>query len=90
MLWLTRYISSRQSYTVPLMISNQGLGWGAKIGIFYGSWTILYIVLLYCVFPEAKGRTYQELDELFEKGVPARHFATTKTAYQETDTRTEA
>ena len=30
--------------------------------------------------PETKGRTYQELDELFEKKTPTRKFAQTKTA----------
>lgn len=34
------------------------------------------------VFPEAKDRIYQELDELFEKGTSARRFARTKTAHQ--------
>jgi len=64
------------------MLSNQGLGWGAKIGIFYGSCTVAFLVLLYFVFPEAKGRTYQELDELFERGIVAWRFASTKTAHQ--------
>jgi hypothetical protein len=64
------------------MLSNQGLGWGAKIGVFYGSFTVLFLVILFFVFPEAKDRTYLELDELFERGIPAWRFASTKTAHQ--------
>jgi len=29
--------------------------------------------------PETKGRTWNELDELFERKIPARKFASTKT-----------
>lgn len=64
------------------MLSNQGLGWGAKIGVFYGSFTVLFLFILFFVFPEAKDRTYGELDELFERGIPAWRFASTKTAHQ--------
>jgi len=35
---------------------------------------------IYFVFPEAKGRTFAELDELFERRIPAWRFSTTKTA----------
>lgn len=64
------------------MLSNQGAGWGQKIGLFFGGMTFLYLIPVIFLFPETKGRTYQELDELFERGVPAWRFASTKTAYQ--------
>lgn len=64
------------------MLSNQGAGWGQKIGFFFAGITFLFLVPIAFFFPETKGRTYLELDELFERGVPAWRFASTVTAYQ--------
>ncbi|KAH7385141.1 general substrate transporter [Cadophora sp. MPI-SDFR-AT-0126] len=68
------------SYTVPLMLSNQDAGWGQKTGLFFGGTTAVYLIPCFFLFPETKGRTYAEIDELFDRGIPAWRFATTKTA----------
>ncbi|KAL6354046.1 hypothetical protein LRP88_12598 [Fusarium phalaenopsidis] len=70
------------NYTVPLMLSNQGAGWGQKIGLFFGGITLVYLIPCVLMFPETKGRTYHELDELFEQHIPAWRFASTKTSHQ--------
>ncbi|ROT37977.1 general substrate transporter [Sodiomyces alkalinus F11] len=70
------------NYTVPLMLSNQGANWGQRIGLFFGGITFAYLVPVLFLFPETKGRTYQELDELFERRIPAWRFHETKTAHQ--------
>lgn len=64
------------------MLSNQGAGWGQKIGLFFGGITLVYLIPCVLMFPETKGRTYHELDELFEQRVPAWRFASTKTSHQ--------
>jgi hypothetical protein len=64
------------------MLSNQGANWGQKTGLFFGGITMLYLVPVVLLFPEVKGRTYAELDELFDRGIPAWRFAKTKTAHQ--------
>ncbi|KAH3904725.1 hypothetical protein HBI56_213670 [Parastagonospora nodorum] len=69
------------SYTVPLMLSNQNAGWGQKTGLFFGGTTALYLIPCILLFPETKGRTYAELDELYDRGIPAWRFASTKTAH---------
>lgn len=46
-----------------------------------GTGTFVYILISFLV-PETKGRTFAELDELFDRGVPAWKFAKTKTAVQ--------
>ncbi|KAH8736575.1 general substrate transporter [Ilyonectria robusta] len=71
------------NYCVPLMLSNQYAGWGQKIGLFFAGITFLYLIPCILLFPETKGRTYHELDELFERRIPAWRFATTRTAHQE-------
>ncbi|KAJ4256805.1 hypothetical protein NW762_008901 [Fusarium torreyae] len=70
------------NYTVPLMLSDQNAGWGQKIGLFFGGISVVYLIPVVLLFPETKGRTYQELDELFESGVPAWKFAATETSHQ--------
>jgi len=52
--------------------------WGAKSGFFWAGFNIIFSVYIYFRLPETKGRTYAELDILFENKVPARKFASTK------------
>jgi len=37
------------------------------------------VIILYFFYPETMGRTYWELDELYERRIPARHFKKTAT-----------
>ncbi|KAG7112167.1 MFS transporter fmqE like protein [Verticillium longisporum] len=70
------------NYTVPLMLSNQNAGWGQKIGLFFGGISVVYMIPVFFMFPETKSRTYQELDELFERRIKAWNFAKTETSHQ--------
>ncbi|KAI0967166.1 MFS monosaccharide transporter-like protein [Xylaria arbuscula] len=65
--WLT-------TFTAPYFINPMKLGWGPKYGYIWtgscaiaGAWVWLYL-------PEVKGRTLEEIDEMFEARVPARKF----------------
>lgn len=71
-----------QAYCVPMMLSNQYAGWGQKTGLFFAGITFVYLIPLILMFPETKGRTYNELDELFESGIPAWKFAKARTTHQ--------
>jgi MFS transporter, SP family, general alpha glucoside:H+ symporter len=51
--------------------------WGAKTGFFYGGTCLVSLVFTYFCIPEPKGRTFAELDILFQRKTPARQFATT-------------
>lgn len=61
----------------PRMLNPSALGWGAKSGFFWASTCFLCAVWTYFRLPEPKGRTYGELDFLFEHGVSARRFKST-------------
>ncbi|KAI0161576.1 general alpha-glucoside permease [Xylariaceae sp. FL1272] len=52
--------------------------WGAKSGFFWAGINAAVTTYLFFRLPETKGRTYAELDILFENRVPARKFAKTK------------
>jgi SP family general alpha glucoside:H+ symporter-like MFS transporter len=48
-----------------------------KTAFFWGSTALCMFVWSFFRLPEAKGRTYEELDLLFQKRVPARKFSST-------------
>ncbi|SCO87801.1 probable maltose permease (MalP) [Fusarium oxysporum] len=62
----------------PRMLNPSAWNWGAKAGFFWAGTCFLCAVWTYFRLPEPKGRTYGELDVLFERGVPARQFKTTQ------------
>jgi MFS transporter, SP family, general alpha glucoside:H+ symporter len=52
--------------------------WGAKSGLFYAGSNLLTLIWVYFRLPETKGRSFGELDLLFENKVSARKFKATK------------
>lgn len=62
----------------PRMLNPSAWNWGAKTGFFYAGTCFLCFVWAYFRLPEPKGRTYAELDVLFEKRISARKFASTQ------------
>ena len=70
------------SYTVPLLLSDQDAGWGVKIGLLFGGLSFAWLVPVYFLYPETKGRTYAEIDELYASGVTPRKFNQTETTTQ--------
>ncbi|ETI24469.1 hypothetical protein G647_03838 [Cladophialophora carrionii CBS 160.54] len=59
---------------VPYMLNASSWNWRGKTGFFFAAFSTIATVWCYFRLPETKGRTYQELDYMFEKGVPARKF----------------
>ncbi|KAL6152229.1 hypothetical protein ACJQWK_04295 [Exserohilum turcicum] len=71
------------SNIVVNVLTNYQLGdanwaWGAKTAFFWAGTCGCVVVWAYFRLPEPKGRTYGELDVLFEQRVSARKFATTQ------------
>lgn len=61
----------------PLMLNPTAWNWGAKSGFFWAGTCFVCAVWTFFRLPEPKGRTYGELDILFENRVSARKFKTT-------------
>ncbi|KAI2642303.1 sugar transporter [Xylaria nigripes] len=59
------------------MVNPVEWNWSGKSGFFWGGTAFLVFVWSYFRLPEVKDRTYEELDILFMKKVPARKFAQT-------------
>ncbi|WVF71044.1 hypothetical protein IAT40_005841 [Kwoniella sp. CBS 6097] len=62
----------------PRMISATEWNWAAKSGLFFAGTNLLLNIWSWFRLPETKGRTFGEIDLLFEHKVPARKFKYTK------------
>ncbi|KAJ6108578.1 hypothetical protein N7523_009901 [Penicillium sp. IBT 18751x] len=59
----------------PYMLNPGAWDWGNYTGFFWGGICFLCIIYAYFRVPEPSGRSFAELDLLFERGVSARKFA---------------
>ncbi|KAF7872256.1 hypothetical protein EAF04_003180 [Stromatinia cepivora] len=59
---------------IPYMINPDQANWRGKIGFFYGGCSVVCFIWCWLRVPETKGRTYEELDLMFAKGVKTRDF----------------
>lgn len=62
----------------PYQVNATAWNWGAKTGFFWGGISIVVTIAIFFLVPETKGRTFAELDLLFEMKVPARKFKSTE------------
>lgn len=61
----------------PYMINPTAWNWGNYAGFFWAGTTACMWIYHYFRLPEPSGRTFAEMDLLFERRVPARQFKTT-------------
>jgi hypothetical protein len=73
---LTTFVTS---FTIPYLINERYANLGAKVGYVYGSINVVMAALTYFIIPELKGRTLEEVDQLFASGAPLRKFHTVQT-----------
>ena len=59
---------------VPLLINPDAADLGGKIGFIFGGTAFASCLWVWLRVPETAHRTFEELDWLFENGVPARKF----------------
>ncbi|KIM98710.1 hypothetical protein OIDMADRAFT_181961 [Oidiodendron maius Zn] len=60
---------------MPYMLNSDEANWRGKAGFLFGAVSLICLIWCWYRIPESRGRTFEELDILFEKKVPARHFA---------------
>lgn len=64
------------SYTTPYFINPEQLNWGPNYAYIWGATCIILGVWSWVFLPETKGRSLEQIDELFRKKVPSRKFKT--------------
>ncbi|KAL1970126.1 hypothetical protein VTN77DRAFT_6531 [Rasamsonia byssochlamydoides] len=62
------------SYCSPFFINENNLNWGAKYGYIWAGANAIAFVFFFLFIPEMKGRTLEELDEMFQNRVSVRAF----------------
>jgi SP family general alpha glucoside:H+ symporter-like MFS transporter len=62
---------------LPYAMSPTQANWGAKTAFLFAGLSILVLISASFYLPESKGRTFEELDILFERRISARRFAST-------------
>ena len=77
----TMSIATTLSFVAVLLVSyinpfvqNEPGNLGAKVGFVYGSFSFISVVFVWFLVPELSNRSLEELDELFQAGVPAWRF----------------
>ncbi|KAL4879706.1 general substrate transporter [Aspergillus karnatakaensis] len=61
------------SYVNPF-VQNEPGNLGSKVGFVYGSFSVIAVAFIWFCLPEASGRSFEELDEMFQAGVKAWRF----------------
>lgn len=85
---LTTFVTS---FSTPYLINATYANLGGKLGYIYGVINVLVVICVFFFIPELKGRSLEEVDQLFATSAPLREFKRmeTKTAeelYEEEDT----
>jgi len=62
---------------MPNFLGVNSWNWGAKTGLFWAGFCLIFLIWAFFRLPEPKDRTFAELDILFERKIPARKFAET-------------
>jgi MFS transporter, SP family, general alpha glucoside:H+ symporter len=62
------------SFVLPYLFNPDKANLGGKLGFVYGGLCFPAILFVWWYLPETKGRSYEELDEMFMSKVPAREF----------------
>ncbi|KAH8890646.1 general substrate transporter [Thozetella sp. PMI_491] len=67
------------SFVLPYIFNPDQANLGAKTAFIFGGISVLCMLYIWFYQPETAGRSFEELDELFMKRVPARQFKGYKT-----------
>ena len=61
---------------MPIMLNSDDANWGGKAGFLFGAFSFFCTIWCFMRLPESRGRTFEELDILFQRRVPLRKFQT--------------
>lgn len=61
---------------IPYALNADQANWGGKVGFIFTGLGIACTAWCYFCLPETKGRTFEELDIMFERRISSRKFST--------------
>ena len=62
------------TFTFPYLFNSDGANLSARVGFIYGSLMLAAAVWIFFFLPETSGRSLEEIQVMFQHGVPARKF----------------
>ena len=62
------------TFTAPYFINPESLNWGPRYGYIWAPSCWIAALFIFFFLPEVKGRSLEEIDEMFIARVPARKF----------------
>lgn len=62
------------SFSIPYLLYAPYANLGSKVGFIFGAFAACALVFTYFCIPEGKGKTLEEIDQLFLEGVKIRDF----------------
>jgi MFS transporter, SP family, sugar:H+ symporter len=62
------------TFTVPYLLQAPYAALGSKVGFIYGGFCVMALVWAWFCFPELRGRSLEEIDEMFQLKLPTRQF----------------
>ncbi|EAU33441.1 conserved hypothetical protein [Aspergillus terreus NIH2624] len=68
------------TFVVPQLTAADAAGLGAKAYLIFAGCMVCIIIFVFFLMPETRGRTFVEIDEMYEAGVPAWKWRTYKTS----------
>ncbi|KAN0086099.1 General substrate transporter [Tylopilus felleus] len=77
-IWMNSLCGMLANIIIPYLVNPDEANLGGYVGFIFGGLAFLGTIWAYFFIPETRGRTVDELDLLYEKRVPARHFAAYK------------
>ncbi|RSM07177.1 hypothetical protein CDV31_008729 [Fusarium ambrosium] len=66
------------AFSIPYLIDKSHAGLGSKVGFIFGTTAFMATLFSWFCIPECGGKTLEEIDELFVRGVPISKFRTAK------------
>ena len=65
------------NFAIPYLIYDEYAGLNSKVGFIFGSIMLCSIAFIYFCVPECKGKSLEQVEYLFNQGVPLRRFGGT-------------
>ncbi|OLN90336.1 High-affinity glucose transporter ght2 [Colletotrichum chlorophyti] len=66
------------NFSIPYLLYTPGAGLGSKVGFIFAGILVLALVFTWFCIPECKGKSLEQIDRMFNEGVPLRKFGNYK------------
>ncbi|GKT89185.1 sugar transporter [Colletotrichum tofieldiae] len=62
------------NFSIPYLLYTPGAGLGSKVGFIFAGILVFGLVFTWFCIPECKGKSLEQIDRMFNEGVPLRQF----------------